>query len=98
MARKTLKEKLMRAKTRGKAVTILTEWRCSWQRQFKFLVRKMDQAKKEGDLRTLGCCIGELDAMQEKLFKGVQVITQQLIQPDGPLDTKDTTPLWAEEE
>ncbi len=59
----------------------------------------MNKAKKEGDLRTLGFCISELDGLQKKLFTGFSSIAQQLIQPDLPaLDPEDKTPLWSEEE
>lgn len=99
MARKTLKEKLMRVKTRGKAVTILTEWKESYQRQFSALIREMERAKSRGDLRTIGSCISQLDGMQKKLLHSVDVIAKYLIQPDVPaLDPEDRTPLWSEEE
>lgn len=99
MAHKTLKEKLMRARTRGKAVAILTEWKGSYERQFADLVRDMDRAKSRGDLRTMGFCIGQLDGMQKKLLHGIDVIAKYLIQPDLPaLDPEDTTPLWSEDE
>lgn len=99
MGRKTLKEKLMRVRTRGKAVAILTEWKESYSRQFAALVSDMDRAKSRGDLRTMGVCIGQLDGMQKKLLHGVDVIAKYLIQPDSPaLDPEDTTPLWTEEE
>lgn len=99
MARKTLKEKLMRVRTRGKAVTILTEWKESYEGQFAALVREMDRAKSRGDLRTVGFCIGQLDGMQKKLLHGIDLIAKYLIQPDLPaLDPNDLTPLWSEEE
>ena len=55
----------MRVKTRGKAVTLLMEWKKSYERQFQELVREMDRAKSRGDLRTVGFCIGQLDGMQK---------------------------------
>lgn len=99
MARKTLKEKLVRVRTRGKAVSILTEWKESWERQFADLVREMDRAKSRGDLRAVGRCIGQLDGMQKKMLHGIDTIAKYLIQPDLPdLDPEDLTPLWSEEE
>lgn len=98
MGRLSIKGKLQKARTKGKVVSILLEWSNSYQGQFHGLIRKMDKAKKEGDLRTLGFYIGELDGLQKKLFTGFLTITQQLVQPDGPLDPNDTTPLWSEEE
>lgn len=98
MARKTLKEKLMRVKTRGKAVKILTEWKESYKHQFADLVHEMERATARGDLRTVGYCIGQLDGMQKKLLHGVDVIAKYLIQPDLPaLDPNDPSPLWEEE-
>ena len=89
----------MRVKTRGKAVTILMEWKESYQRQLSVLVREMDRAKSRGDLRTIGSCISQLDGMQKKLLHSIDVIAKYLIQPDGPaLDPEDKTPLWSEEE
>lgn len=89
----------MRVKTRGKAVTILTEWKESYERQFAALVREMERATSRGDLRTIGYCIGQLDGIQKKLLHGVDVIAKYLIQPDmDALNTNDTTPLWSEEE
>lgn len=89
----------MRVRTRGKAVTILTEWKESYEGQFAALVREMDRAKSRGDLRTVGFCIGQLDGMQKKLLHGIDVIAKYLIQPDLPaLDPEDQTPLWSEEE
>lgn len=99
MARKTLKEKLMRVRQRGKAVTILLNWKNSYARQFDTLVREMDRAKSRGDFRTIGSCIGQLDGMQKKMLHGIDVIAKYLIQPDLPdLDPEDTTPLWSEDE
>lgn len=99
MAHKTLKEKLLRARTRGKAVAILTAWKDSYSRQFDDLVREMSRAKSRGDLRTMGFYIGQLDGMQKKLLHGIDVIAKYLIQPDLPaLDPEDTTPLWIEDE
>lgn len=98
MARKTLKEKLMRVKTRGKAVKILTEWKESYERQFRELIKEMERATARGDLRTIGYCIGQLDGMQKKLLHGVDVIAKYLIQPDLPaLDPDDSSPLWEDE-
>lgn len=89
----------MRVRTRGKAVTILTEWKESYEGQFAALVREMNRAKSRGDLRTVGFCIGQLDGMQKKLLHGIDVIAKYLIQPDLPtLDPEDQTPLWSEEE
>lgn len=99
MGRLSIKGHLKKARTRGKAASILSEWSNSYQNQFHGLIRKMNKAKKEGDLRTLGFCIGELDGLQKKLFTGFSSIAQQLIQPDLPaLDPEDKTPLWSEEE
>lgn len=98
MGRLSIKGKLQKARTKRKAVSVLLEWSDSYQSQFRHLVQEMDKAKMRGDLRTLGFCIGELDGLQKKLFTGILTITQQLIQPDEPLDPNDTTPLWAEDE
>jgi hypothetical protein len=98
MARKTLKERLMRAKTRGKAIAIIAEWKESYGSQFAALVREMDRAKSRGDLRTIGYCIGQLDGIQKKLLHGVDVIAKYIIQPDLPaLDPDDSSPLWEDE-
>lgn len=58
----------MRVKTRGKAVKILTEWKESYERQFRELIKEMERATARGDLRTIGYCIGQLDGMQKKLL------------------------------
>lgn len=98
MGRLSITQKLRKVRTKGKAVQVLTDWRESWERQFRDLIREMDRAKQRGDLRALGACIFQLNGMQEKLFTGIRAITQQLIQPDGPLDPEDPTPLWTDEE
>lgn len=99
MGRLSIKQKLQKVKTKGRAVAHLLEWSRSYQKQIRHLIREMDKAKMRGDLRTLGYCIGELDGLQKKLFTGFLSIAHQLIQPDLPaLDPDDPSPLWSEEE
>lgn len=98
MGRLSIKQKLQKVKTKGRAVAHLLEWSNNYQKQIRHLIQEMDQAKTRRDLRTLGYCIGELDELQKKLFTGFLSITQQLIQPDLPaLDPNDPDPLWSEE-
>ena len=99
MARLSIKGKLQKARTKGKAVSILTEWSKNYKGQILYVINAMDKAKARGDLRAIGFLIGELTAIQGTLFTGLNSITQQLIQPDLPaLDPNDNTPLWTEEE
>lgn len=76
MARLSIKGKLQKARTKGKAVSILTEWSKSYKGQILYVINAMDKAKARGDLRTIGFLIGELTAIQDKLFTGLNSITQ----------------------
>lgn len=98
MGHLSIKQKLRKARTKGKAVAVILDWSDNYKTQITRLIKEMGKAKNRGDLRTLGYLIAELDELQEKLFTGITSITQQLIQPDEPLDPNDTTPLWTDEE
>lgn len=98
MGHRTIKQKLKRVRTRGRAIQILTEWTESYEGQMLYIVRGMEKAKKRADLPALGCYIHELSGLQDKLFRGIRAISKELVQPDGPLDPDDPTPLWEDDD
>lgn len=98
MKRRPIKVRLSRARTCGAALRVLTEWRESYEGQMLYIIRGMEKAVKRSDSHAITRYIRELEGLQNKLFRGIQTISKELIQPDRPLDFNDPTPLWEENE
>lgn len=54
MGRLSIKQKLRKARTKGKAVSVILDWSDNYKTQITRLIEEMGKAKDHGDLRTLG--------------------------------------------
>ena len=57
MARLSIKGKLQKARTKGKAVSILTEWSKNYKGQILYVINAMDKAKARRSPRAFALSI-----------------------------------------